>query len=99
MFKSLLDSGTVLAFGSDWPVRKKFNDIYRGYLITIVVVHYGFIVMCRLCFTYFLLASPIQVADINPLSSIKTAMERIPPGWENGWITSERISLREALTA
>lgn len=58
MFKSLLDSGAVLAFGSDWPV-----------------------------------------ADINPLSSIKTAMERIPPGWENGWITSERISLPEALTA
>lgn len=58
MFKSLLDSGAVLAFGSDWPV-----------------------------------------VDINPLSSIKTAMKRIPPGWENGWITSERISLPEGLNA
>ncbi|WOH00601.1 hypothetical protein DCAR_0519969 [Daucus carota subsp. sativus] len=58
MFKSLLNSDAVLAFGSDWPV-----------------------------------------ADINPLSSIKTAMERIPPGWENGWITTERISLPEALNA
>ncbi|KAL8125221.1 hypothetical protein AgCh_012776 [Apium graveolens] len=58
MFKSILDGGAVLAFGSDWPV-----------------------------------------ADINPLSSIKTAMKRIPPGWKNGWITSERISLPEALTA
>lgn len=55
--------------------------------------------MLILCIAYFLLASLIQVADINPLSSIKTAMERIPPGWENGWITTERISLPEALNA
>ncbi|XP_038680150.1 protein LONG AFTER FAR-RED 3 isoform X2 [Tripterygium wilfordii] len=39
------------------------------------------------------------VADINPLESIKTAMKRTPPGWENAWIPSECISLEEALIA
>lgn len=40
-----------------------------------------------------------QVVEINPLSSIKTAMKRIPPGWENAWIPSECISLSDALNA
>ncbi|KAL6989749.1 Protein LONG AFTER FAR-RED 3 [Sarracenia purpurea var. burkii] len=39
------------------------------------------------------------VADINPLRSIKTAMKRIPPGWENAWIPSECINLIDALNA
>ncbi|KAK2974136.1 hypothetical protein RJ640_025485 [Escallonia rubra] len=39
------------------------------------------------------------VADINPLNSIKTAMKRIPPGWENAWISSECMKLTDALNA
>jgi len=39
------------------------------------------------------------VVDINPLGSIKTAMKRIPPGWETAWIPSECISLSDALNA
>ncbi|VFQ61397.1 unnamed protein product [Cuscuta campestris] len=44
------------------------------------------------------------VADINPLRSIKTAMERVPPPGreqqkEEPWIPSERLSLKEALDA
>ncbi|XP_075502001.1 protein LONG AFTER FAR-RED 3 isoform X2 [Primulina tabacum] len=43
------------------------------------------------------LGSDWPVADINPLRSIQTAMKRVPPGWENAWISSERISLNDAL--
>ncbi|KAL8555259.1 hypothetical protein ACS0TY_003170 [Phlomoides rotata] len=43
------------------------------------------------------LGSDWPVADINPLRSIKTAMRRVPPGWENAWIPSECISLSDAL--
>ncbi|XP_057976447.1 protein LONG AFTER FAR-RED 3 isoform X2 [Malania oleifera] len=39
------------------------------------------------------------VANINPLGGIRTAMKRIPPGWENAWIPSECISLKDALNA
>ncbi|XP_057729263.1 protein LONG AFTER FAR-RED 3 isoform X2 [Arachis stenosperma] len=39
------------------------------------------------------------VADINPLSGIKTAMRRQPPTWENAWIPSECISLDDAIKA
>ncbi|KAF6150160.1 hypothetical protein GIB67_023115 [Kingdonia uniflora] len=39
------------------------------------------------------------VADIDPLGGIKTAMKRIPPGWDNSWIPSERITLIEALNS
>ncbi|CAL0333595.1 unnamed protein product [Lupinus luteus] len=39
------------------------------------------------------------VADINPLSAIKTAMRRRPPTWETAWIPSERISLDDAIKA
>ncbi|XP_052191061.1 protein LONG AFTER FAR-RED 3 isoform X2 [Diospyros lotus] len=39
------------------------------------------------------------VADINPLSSVKTAIDRIPPGWESAWISSECINLIDALNA
>ncbi|KAM7472624.1 hypothetical protein LguiA_010807 [Lonicera macranthoides] len=39
------------------------------------------------------------VADINPLGSIRTAMQRIPPGWENAWASSECIELTDALNA
>lgn len=40
-----------------------------------------------------------QVADINPLRAIRTAMFRIPPGWEDAWIPSECVTLTDALKA
>ncbi|KAL6531353.1 Protein LONG AFTER FAR-RED 3 [Orobanche minor] len=43
------------------------------------------------------LGSDWPVADINPLGSIRTAMKRVPPGWENSWISSECINLNDAL--
>ncbi|KAL7083747.1 hypothetical protein ACP275_14G181500 [Erythranthe tilingii] len=43
------------------------------------------------------LGSDWPVAEINPLGSIKTALKRVPPGWENAWISSECISLNDAL--
>ncbi|OVA15098.1 Imidazolonepropionase [Macleaya cordata] len=58
LFRSLLASNAMLAFGSDWPVAK-----------------------------------------INPLSGIKTAMKRKPPGWESSWIPSECVTLNDALNA
>ncbi|XP_034704743.1 protein LONG AFTER FAR-RED 3 isoform X2 [Vitis riparia] len=39
------------------------------------------------------------VADINPLGSIKAAMKRIPPGWESAWISSECLTLHDAVNA
>ncbi|XP_077249939.1 protein LONG AFTER FAR-RED 3-like isoform X2 [Tasmannia lanceolata] len=39
------------------------------------------------------------VANINPLGGIKTAVKRIPPGRENAWIPSERVSMNDALNA
>ncbi|KAH9658672.1 protein LONG AFTER FAR-RED 3 [Citrus sinensis] len=45
------------------------------------------------------LGSDWPVADINPLFAIRTAMKRIPPGWDNAWIPSERISFTDALIA
>ncbi|TKY68299.1 putative amidohydrolase YtcJ [Spatholobus suberectus] len=39
------------------------------------------------------------VADINPLSGIKTAVKRKPPTWESAWIPSECISLNDAIKA
>ncbi|WOK99095.1 hypothetical protein Cni_G07807 [Canna indica] len=58
LFRSLFNSGAIVAFGSDWPV-----------------------------------------AEINPLGAIYTALYRVPPGWENAWIQSERITLEDALQA
>ncbi|XP_030965793.1 protein LONG AFTER FAR-RED 3-like isoform X3 [Quercus lobata] len=58
LFRSLLASNALLAFGSDWPV-----------------------------------------VDINPLGGIKTAMKRIPPGWDDAWIPSECLTLNDALKA
>ncbi|KAL2478216.1 Amidohydrolase family [Forsythia ovata] len=45
------------------------------------------------------LGSDWPVVDINPLGSIRTAMKRVPPGWEKAWISSECISLNDALNA
>ncbi|KAJ9190564.1 hypothetical protein P3X46_001751 [Hevea brasiliensis] len=45
------------------------------------------------------LGSDWPVVHINPLRSIKTAMKRIPPGWENAWIPSECLSLKDAIIA
>ncbi|KAI3800730.1 hypothetical protein L1987_28824 [Smallanthus sonchifolius] len=39
------------------------------------------------------------VADINPLNSIKTAIKRIPPGWDKAWNSAERMKLTDALNA
>lgn len=39
------------------------------------------------------------VAAINPLGAIKTAMKRVPPGWEKSWVPSECITLSDALNA
>ncbi|XP_004514888.1 protein LONG AFTER FAR-RED 3 isoform X2 [Cicer arietinum] len=58
LFKSLLDSNALVAFGSDWPV-----------------------------------------ADINPLSGIKTAVRRRPPTWKDAWIPLECVSLEDAIKA
>lgn len=49
--------------------------------------------------TQLAFGSDWPVADINPLGSMKTAMKRIPPGWENAWIASECVTLNEALDA
>jgi hypothetical protein len=40
-----------------------------------------------------------QVANINPVGSIKTAIQRIPHGWKNAWMSSECLSLNDALIA
>ncbi|KAJ0927365.1 putative metal-dependent hydrolase, composite domain superfamily, amidohydrolase 3 [Helianthus annuus] len=39
------------------------------------------------------------VADINPLNSIKTAITRIPPGWDKAWNSAECMKLTDALNA
>ncbi|KAL3516372.1 hypothetical protein ACH5RR_023274 [Cinchona calisaya] len=39
------------------------------------------------------------VADINPLRGIRTAMRRIPPGWQEAWSSSECMNLSDALKA
>lgn len=49
--------------------------------------------------TQLAFGSDWPVADINPLGSMKTAMKRIPPGWENAWIASECVTLNDALDA
>ncbi|KAL9233820.1 hypothetical protein vseg_008767 [Gypsophila vaccaria] len=39
------------------------------------------------------------VADIDPMNTIRAAVKRIPPGWEEPWIPSERITFHDALDA
>lgn len=36
---------------------------------------------------------------MNPLDAIRTAMKRVPRGWNDAWSPSERMSLADALTA
>lgn len=45
------------------------------------------------------LGSDWPVANINPVGSIKTAIQRIPHGWKNAWMSSECLSLNDALIA
>ncbi|KAK8575714.1 hypothetical protein V6N13_033028 [Hibiscus sabdariffa] len=45
------------------------------------------------------LGSDWPVTSAYPLRAIRTAMKRIPPGWENAWIPSECLSLNDALIA
>ncbi|XP_048495663.1 protein LONG AFTER FAR-RED 3 isoform X3 [Beta vulgaris subsp. vulgaris] len=39
------------------------------------------------------------VADIDPLNTIRAAVKRIPPTWETSWISSECLTLNDALDA
>lgn len=105
LFKSLLASNAQLTFGSDWPV---------GFLILFMHASCGYFKqnmfyginmpfnlhnfrsqISLFVFVFFFL----QVVDINPLGSIKTAMKRTPPGWESAWISSECLTLNDALNA
>ncbi|XP_016754186.2 protein LONG AFTER FAR-RED 3 isoform X2 [Gossypium hirsutum] len=45
------------------------------------------------------LGSDWPVTSTYPLHAIRTAMNRIPPGWDTAWIPSERLSLNDALIA
>ncbi|KAG6781637.1 hypothetical protein POTOM_014548 [Populus tomentosa] len=45
------------------------------------------------------LGSDWPVANINPVGSIKTAIKRIPHGWKDAWMSSECLSLNDALIA
>lgn len=45
------------------------------------------------------LGSDWPVKSIYPLRAIRTAMKRIPTGWENAWIPSECLSLNDAIIA
>ncbi|TYJ31371.1 hypothetical protein E1A91_A06G193700v1 [Gossypium mustelinum] len=45
------------------------------------------------------LGSDWPVTSTYPLRAIRTAMNRIPPGWDTAWIPSERLSLNDALIA
>ncbi|XP_021297225.1 uncharacterized protein LOC110426338 isoform X1 [Herrania umbratica] len=45
------------------------------------------------------LGSDWPVTSIYPMHAIRTAMKRIPSGWENAWIPSECLSLNDALIA
>ncbi|KAG6783319.1 hypothetical protein POTOM_012765 [Populus tomentosa] len=45
------------------------------------------------------LGSDWPVANINPVGSIKTAIKRIPHGWKHAWMSSECLSLNDALIA
>ncbi|KAK6233558.1 hypothetical protein QUC31_005964 [Theobroma cacao] len=45
------------------------------------------------------LGSDWPVTSIYPLQAIRTAMKRIPSGWENAWIPSECLSLNDAVIA
>ncbi|KAJ3693084.1 hypothetical protein LUZ60_012179 [Juncus effusus] len=39
------------------------------------------------------------IVDMNPLRAIRTAIYRNAPGFENGWVPDERVSLDDALKA
>ncbi|XP_075109582.1 protein LONG AFTER FAR-RED 3 isoform X2 [Nicotiana tabacum] len=90
LFKSLLTKNAQLAFGSDWPV----CDFWISSLYVSVSTRFpvNSFVMCFFCCLF-------QVADINPLKSIRTSMKRVPPGWEKAWIPSECLCLKDALNA
>ncbi|XP_019102380.1 PREDICTED: uncharacterized protein LOC104791878 isoform X3 [Camelina sativa] len=87
LFQSLLNGNALLALGSDWPVRFRYN--------LHIQIFYTLKLQCTLNFVNF----SRQVADINPLNSIRTAVKRIPPKWSHAWIPSERITFTDALAA
>ena len=88
LFQTLLASNALVAFGSDWPVRTLLNAHHSSTLTTL-----------RGDYILFLLILKFQVADIDPLNSIKTAVKRIPPGWDNAWNPAECMKLTDALNA
>ncbi|XP_059304717.1 protein LONG AFTER FAR-RED 3 isoform X2 [Lycium ferocissimum] len=91
LFKSLLTNNAQLAFGSDWPV--------CDFWISSVCVSVSTQFLVKFCYAMWFVAVLFQVADINPLKSIRTSMKRIPPGWEKAWIPSECLCLKDALKA
>lgn len=96
LFKSLLSGNAQLALGSDWPVRTWYLYWYLGYNIFCNQQWHSFVTI-HLVYGWCIIW--LQVVDINPLGSIRTAMKRVPPGWEKAWISSECISLNDALIA
>lgn len=87
LFRSLSGSNGSLAFGSDWPVR--------------IVLPTAMYVLLKSRIFYFDAFGMIwfQVADIDPLHSIGTAIKRIPPGWEDPWGPTECLTLKDAIHA
>ncbi|KAK9682800.1 hypothetical protein RND81_10G097200 [Saponaria officinalis] len=49
--------------------------------------------------TLLAFGSDWPVADIDPMNTIRAAVKRIPPGREEPWIPSERITFTDALDA
>ncbi|XP_074280592.1 protein LONG AFTER FAR-RED 3 isoform X2 [Silene latifolia] len=41
----------------------------------------------------------VQVADLDPMNTLRAAVKRIPPTWEAPWIPSERVTFNDALDA
>ncbi|XP_060179167.1 protein LONG AFTER FAR-RED 3 isoform X2 [Lycium barbarum] len=91
LFKSILTNNAQLAFGSDWPV--------CDFWISSVCVSISTQILVKFRYAMWFVAVFFQVADINPLKSIRTSMKRIPPGWEKAWILSECLCLKDALKA
>lgn len=78
----------------------KCNESCRSIFHMYVIIREAlWCTLCLVCETLcsFRLLLFLQVSDINPLGGIKTAMKRIPPGWDTAWIPTERLSLNEAL--
>ena len=101
LFRSLLTSKAQLAFGSDWPVS---TAILFGYYFIVMPIRANKFVevdknLCNILFYTYRSLLCSQVANINPLGGIRTAMKRIPPTSNDAWIPSECLSVDDALKA